>query len=135
MPVGPVFRLRLGQRGVGRGEDDALGEGLVDQRIGGVVARMAHEGDAVDLGRDRLLQLGQHRVGVPVGEVVGDRRPEIELGLAVAVIDVVGEHAALRTAGEGGDLDALAPFGDRVGRVAPTSPRRQRATRRPLPST
>ena len=114
----PIFLLRLGQRGVRRREDDALSEGLVDQRIGGVVARMPHEGDAVDLGRDRLLELGQHRVGIPVREVVGDRRPEVEFGLAVAVIDVVGEHAALRSAREGGDLDALAPFGRRIGGVS-----------------
>ena len=51
----PIFLLRLGQRGVRRGEDDALSEGLVDQRIRGVVPRMPHESDAVDLGRDRLL--------------------------------------------------------------------------------
>ena len=90
---------------------------LVDQRIGRRVAGMAHEGDAVDLGGDRLLQLGDHQVRIPVGEVVGDRRSEIELGLTVAVVDVVGEDAALRSARESGDLDARAPFRRRIERV------------------
>ena len=58
-----VFRLGCRQRGVRRGEDDAGGERLVDLRIGRRVAGMAHEGDAVDLGGDRLLQLGDHQFG------------------------------------------------------------------------
>ena len=113
----PVLGLRVRQRGVRRGEDDALGERLVDLRIGRSVTRVTHEGDAVDLGGDRLLQLGDHQVRIPVGEVVGDRGSEIELGLAVAVVDVVGEDAALRSAREGGDLDAGAPFRSRIERI------------------
>ena len=114
----PVLGLRGRQRGVRRGEDDALRERLVDLRIGRRVAWVAHEGDAVDLGGDRLLQLGDHQVRIPVGEVVGDRRSKIELGLLVAVVDVIGEDAALRAARESGDLDARAPFGDGVRRVS-----------------
>ena len=123
MPCGPYFACAVRQRGVRRGEDDALGERLVDLRIGRRVAGMAHEGDAVDLGGDRLLQLGDHQVRIPVGEVVGDRRSEIEFGLTVAVVDVVGEDAALRSARESGDLDAGAPFRSRIERVC----RRDRA--------
>src|SRR6202034_2504537 len=52
------------------------------------------------------------------GEIIGHARPEIELGLLEAVVDVIGEHAALRAAREGGDLDPLAPFRRRVGRVS-----------------
>jgi hypothetical protein len=100
MPAGPYFASRRRQRGVRRGEDDALRERLVDLRIRRRVAGMAHERDAVDLGGDRLLQLGDHQVRIPVGEVVGDRRSEIEFGLTVAVVDVVGEDAALRSARE-----------------------------------
>ena len=125
-----VLRLGVRQRGVRRGEDDALRESLVDQRIGRVVAGMAHEGDAVDLGGDRLLQLGQHQVRIPVGEVIGDRRPEIELGLPIAVVDVVGEDAALRPAGERGDLDARAPFRGRVGGVRRRNPGDHKRERR-----
>src|SRR6185312_1465926 len=53
---------------------------------------------------------------IPVREVVGHRGSEIEFGLLEAVIDVVGEHAALRAARERRNLDARAPLGDGIRR-------------------
>ena len=113
--LGRVFLLALGKRVEG-GEDRPLRIGLIDHRRRRGFAAETVGGDAVDLGRQRLLNLGQHFVGVPVGEIIGDAWPEIELGLLKAVVDVVGENAALRSARESGDLDPLAPFG--TGSVA-----------------
>ena len=126
--LGRIFLLAVGERRIEGGENRPLREGLIDHRAGRCFAAEAISGDAVDLGRQRLLDLRQHLVGVPVGEVIRDARPEIELGLLEAVIDVVGEHAALRPARERGDLHALAPFRRRVGGVS--GRRRQRADQR-----
>ncbi len=131
--LGGVLLLAVGQRGVERGEDDALLVGLIDHRAGGGLAGEAVGGDAVDLGRHRLLDLGQHLVRIPVREIVGDRRSEILRGLEEAVVDVVGEDAALRPAGEGGDLHAFAPLGRRVEREGGAGRQGQGERRRCVP--
>ena len=98
------------QFGVLAGDDDALGFGVVDQRREGVVAGVAHDGDAVGLGGDCFLELLDHLLRIPVGEDIADVGAQIGFGLLGAVVDVVGEDAARRAAGEEGDLDILAPL-------------------------
>ena len=73
-PSAAYFFSRVRQRGVEAREDAALRIGLVDQRIGRRVAAEPVGRDAVDLGGDRLLDLGQHRVRIPVRKVVGHLR-------------------------------------------------------------
>src|SRR5665811_1653969 len=47
------FRLR--QLGVHHGDGDALLDGVIDERVEGSVAGMAHDSDAIGLGGDGLL--------------------------------------------------------------------------------
>ncbi len=77
---------------------------------------MAHDGDAVGLGGDRFLELLDHLLRVPVGEDIAHRGAQIGFGLLGAVVDIVGEHAAGRAAGEEGDLDIFAPLACAIGR-------------------
>src|SRR5690606_6085347 len=81
---------------------------------------MAHDRHAVVALRQRLLELGDHRLDVPVGEVVGHVRPEVLGSRFIAVVDIVGERGTLPATGEGGDPHPRAPLPTGVG--APPSP-------------
>ena len=111
-----------GQLGVLAGHDDALCLGIVDQRRERIVAGVAHDRDAVRRGGDRLLELRDHLLGIPIGEDVLHGRPQIRLGLTRAVVDIVGEDAAGRPAGEEDDVDAGTPLA-RIGVTACTGRR------------
>ena len=113
-PGAGVLRLGLGELGVHHGDQDALALGVVDERVEGVVAGVAHDGDAVRLRRDGFLELGDHLVRIPVGPLIGDRRPEGRLGRLGAVVDDRLEPAARRAAREEGDLHVLAELGRRA---------------------
>ena len=65
--LGPVARLRLGQRRVHGRDHDALPDRRVDERAEGGVAGMAHDDDAVGARRNRVAEIGQHGFRVPVG--------------------------------------------------------------------
>ena len=92
--LGRVGRLGLRELGIHDRDEDALVLGLLDERVEGIVTGVAHDGDAVRLGRHGLLELGDHLVRVPVGPLVGDVRPEGCLGRLRAVVDDRLEAAA-----------------------------------------
>ena len=72
---------------------------------------MAHDRDAVGLGGGHFLELLDHLLGIPVREDVVHLGAEVGLSLLGAVVHVVGEHAALRAAGEEDDAKVGAPVG------------------------
>ena len=75
-----------------------------------VVARMAHHGDAVGLGGNRVAQLRGHLFRLPAGEDVFDGCADVGRHGLRALVDDGGEGVAGVTAGEEADLDAAGPL-------------------------
>jgi len=118
MPWEAYVASALGQLGVHDGDEDALLLGVRDQRIERAVTGVAHDGDAIGLGRDRLLELGHHLQRVPVRPDVRDVRAEGILCCLRPVVDDGLEAAAFGTAREEDDLHSLAELAR--ARAAPT---------------
>ena len=72
--LGAELVLQGRQRRVAVGDDDALVDGLLDEIVERDCAGMAHDLDAVRLGGHRLLELGDHRLRRPGGELRLERR-------------------------------------------------------------
>ena len=109
---------------------DALLGGLFRQREDGRLARMAHHGDAVGMGRDRLAQLLGHLFVGPAGKDIIDLRAGVGGGLARAVVDDGAEGVALGAADEEAQVHLAAPFVAQrrgVGRAGRAKKGRRRA--------
>ena len=89
---------------------DALLGGLLRQREDRRLARMAHHGDAVGMGRDRLAQLLGHLFVGPAGKDVIDLRAGVGGGLSRAVVDDRAEGVAFGAADEEAQVHLAAPF-------------------------
>ena len=77
---------------------------------------MAHHGDAVGRGGDRLAELLDHLLRVPAGEDVVDLGAGVVRGLDGAVVDDGAEAVAFGAADEEADMDVLAPLvAERLG--------------------
>ncbi len=109
--VAGILLLRQRQLGVLAGYNDALADGVVDQRIEGFIARVAHHGDAVRFGRDHFAELLDHLLRIPIRPHIIHLGAQIRLGLPGAVVNVHRKHAALRAAREEYDALSGTPLG------------------------
>ena len=70
--------LQIAERRVADRDHDALIDRVLDEIVKGGRARVAHDLDAARLGCDRILELVDHRAGVPLGvlrlEIDAERR-------------------------------------------------------------
>ncbi len=111
--LGSVLFLRCGQFGVHDRDDDALCDGVVDERLEGVVTGVTHDRDAVRLGGHGLGELADHLARIPVGPLIVHVGAEQGLGCLGAVVDDGREAATLGATGEEDDVGVLAEL--RIG--------------------